>query len=141
MANFGAVSAGAATYLQAKACANNPDVGLTHVFDINHVQALKLRERLRKDGLNDLAARLVVYNTFDELISYGVDFISINVPPFAKDDVVRSVASAKIPLIVEKPLAPLLAAAENWMWSCQQQGVSFGCISQHMYEPDVIRAK
>jgi predicted dehydrogenase len=114
----------------------------THLAALEHSGSLRLTGVMGRDsGRADpfarrAAARLgspvSVYERVEDIAGDSkVDFVLIATPPDARLDLIRVLAKAKKPILLEKPIERDLAAATEIVTLCEVAGVPLGVILQH----------
>lgn len=73
-----------------------------------------------------------VYRTIDDVIADSeVDFVDICTPPNARLQMTEALATAGLPILMEKPIERDLAAAEKVVDLCEAARVPLGLVLQH----------
>ena len=67
----------------------------------------------------------------------SVDFVILATPPDAREEIVRTLAAAGKPILMEKPVERTLAAATALVETCEAAGVPLGIVLQHRARPVV----
>ena len=109
----------------------------THVAAIRDASpALNLRGVLGRDA--DRAAKFAAknntkaYGNLSEIAAdNGVDFVILATPPDARAQIVRKLAEAGKPILMEKPVERTLAAATAIVETCEAAGTPLGVVFQH----------
>ncbi|MFW2588765.1 Gfo/Idh/MocA family protein [Sagittula sp. SSi028] len=83
----------------------------------------------------DLGARAA--DDLAEIAQSDVDFVIVTTPPNARVDIVRSLAVAGKPILMEKPVERSVAAARELVDLCEVAGVPLGIMLQHRARPVV----
>ncbi len=75
--------------------------------------------------------------TIDEIASSDVDFVVLATPPNARMDIVRTLATAGKPILMEKPVERDLARATELVDFCEAAALPLGIVFQHRTRPVV----
>ena len=67
-----------------------------------------------------------------------VDFAILCTPPDARADIVETLASAGVPILMEKPIERSLVAATALVERCEAAGVPLGIVLQHRMRPAAL---
>ena len=121
-----------ATYVDA--VATLPNIEITGAMGRSEASGRAFLERY-KTRLG--AAR--AYGDVSEIIEDPrVDFVCLTTPPNARADLVRALAAAGKPILMEKPVERTLAAAEELCEICEGAGVPLGIMLQHRARPSAL---
>ena len=117
--------------LHARAIAGLPEVELVALYDPHQDKARRAAARYGGE----------VVGSYDALLDAGIDAVSICSPTAAHVEGIRSAAERGIHVLVEKPLAPGLAAGRQVAELVSQSGiVSLVGMTHHFY-PELCAAK
>lgn len=81
------------------------------------------------------------YRSTEDVLSHGVDLVSVCTPHPTHEDVVLAAAAAGVHVLCEKPLATELVAAERMVRACDDAGVVLGVFLQRRFWPAVRRMR
>jgi predicted dehydrogenase len=116
------------TYVDAIARLDGVAIAAVHARSPASRAAFRARHRL---GARDCAS-------VDDIAQDGtVDFAILATPPDARVAILRTLAEAGKPILMEKPVERTLAAAENLVEICEFSRVSLGIMLQHRARPVV----
>ena len=73
-----------------------------------------------------------------DLISDRVDFVILATPPDARQRFVESLAAARIPILMEKPIERTFKAAQTIVKICQATETPLGVVFQHRMRPSAL---
>ncbi len=77
-----------------------------------------------------------IYASLDELLAdESIDFVIVATPPHARKELVSRIASAGLPVLMEKPVERTLAAAVDLCELCEICEVPLGIMLQHRVRP------
>ncbi|MGP5928820.1 Gfo/Idh/MocA family protein [Corynebacterium glyciniphilum] len=122
----GIVGCGAISRNHLEAFAAAPGAQVTVVCDIDPDRA---RQTAEQYGIAHAVG------TVDELLSTGVDIISVCTPHPTHEDVVLAAAAAGVHILCEKPIAVDLASARRMTSACHATGVRLGVLFQRRFWP------
>jgi UDP-N-acetyl-2-amino-2-deoxyglucuronate dehydrogenase len=114
----------------AQAILNSADITL----DLVHSRTSDSRDAFVQQWPN-LGARTA--NDIDEIIASDADFVIVTTPPNTRLDIVKSLARAGKPILMEKPVERNLQNARDLVEICAQNDVRLGIILQHRVRPVV----
>ncbi len=78
------------------------------------------------------------FETFDAVLAdRRVDFVILATPPDARSDYVTALAEARVPILMEKPVARSLEEAEALVETCEENDMPLGIMLQHRARPVV----
>ncbi len=83
----------------------------------------------------DLGARAA--QSIADIANSDVDFVIVTTPPSARADIVRSLAEAGKPILMEKPVERSLENATALVERCKAAGIPLGIVLQHRARPAV----
>ncbi len=113
--------------------------GIVHVTGVMGSKTASGKAFLDKYGKSlssEQSRSLQVYASIDELLAdKSVDFVILTTPPDARLQLVTEIASAGLPILMEKPLERTLEAAENLCNLCESHKVRLGIMLQHRVRP------
>lgn len=112
----------------ADALSKSETVGLGPVF----ARSREARERFTAEH-GGMAAGSVEQIASDP----SVDFAIVATPPNAREEIVRTLAEAQMPILMEKPVERTVEAAERIVALCEDAGVPLGIVLQHRARPVV----
>lgn len=73
-----------------------------------------------------------VYSTIEAVANDPeLDFVIVATPPNARIDIIKLLAAAKLPILLEKPIERTTAAATEIVKICEDQDVLLGMVFQH----------
>lgn len=75
--------------------------------------------------------RCRAFGSIDEAIASNPDFAIIATPPNARLDLVRKLAAADIPVLLEKPIERSLTTARKVVETCSNADIPLGVVFQH----------
>ena len=94
------------------------------------------RRKFMTDFAEKLPADCVSYGSVDEIAKDGaVDFVILATPPNARKEIVKTLAGAGKPILMEKPVERNWDAAKELCDTCEDKGVSLGIVLQHRMRP------
>ncbi|MFC4304363.1 Gfo/Idh/MocA family protein [Cohnella boryungensis] len=129
---FALIGCGAVASAHAKAISALPQAELVAV-------AGKSAERLTAFAR---AWGLDAYSDYAEMLQRtDIDAVSICTPSGQHGEIAIRVAEAGKHALVEKPIEVLLAKAEEMIGAFRSRRLKLGVISQHRFDPDVVRLK
>lgn len=124
-----------ATYVEALAKLG----GVLHVAGVMGSQYSSGKSFVDTHGetLSDNRGRVPkIYTSVDELVTdKSLGFVIVTTPPNARQTLVSQIASAGIPILMEKPVERTLAAAEELVIICEKHKVPLGIMLQHRVRP------
>lgn len=117
-----------------------------------HVEALTGLSNARIRAVVDVVAEVAerrgrewgidAYTSLDAALDRDdVDVVTVCLPSGLHAEVGIRVAEAGKHLVVEKPIEVTLDAADRLIAACERAGVGLGVISQHRYDPGVVRLR
>lgn len=109
-----------------------PEVEVVAVLDADRAKAT---ERAAQYGIGTVARDL------DELLSLGLDIVSVCTPHPTHEAIVLACAAAGVHVLCEKPIAVDLAAAERMTTAAEQAGVRLGVVFQRRFWPAAQRLR
>lgn len=126
-------------------------VGCGNIAD-NHYRAYAASEGVEVVGVCDVAVDRAhafaqergvpqAVGSVAELLSLGVDLVSVCTPHPTHEAVVLAAAAAGVNVICEKPIAADVAAAERMIAATDAAGVRFGVVFQRRYWPGAQRLR
>jgi UDP-N-acetyl-2-amino-2-deoxyglucuronate dehydrogenase len=112
----------------------------------NHLAAFRALENVQIVGVCDVdpdralatAEAWAVPNavtTVDELLTLGLDIVSVCTPHPTHEEVVLKAAAAGVHALCEKPIATKLESAERMVAACDEAGVQLGVLFQRRFWP------
>lgn len=118
----------------------------------NHLEAFGALENVRIVGVCDVdpdraratAEQWRVPNavtSVEELLTLGLDVISVCTPHPTHEEVVLKAAAAGVHALCEKPIATKLDAAERMVAACEEAGVQLGVLFQRRFWPAAQRIR
>ncbi|MEP2980408.1 MAG: Gfo/Idh/MocA family oxidoreductase [Lentilitoribacter sp.] len=127
----------AGTHLAAIADAHQ-ELRLTGVLARRKGSAQSLLSKLDLPQLKNA----IVYQNLEDVLSDGdVSFAILLTPPNARIDIVSSLAKARIPILMEKPIARNLEEAQQIVDICETANVPLGIVFQHRFRKASIAAR
>ena len=129
---FGLIGCGAVASTHASAIASLPNAELAAVAGKSPERLASFAEAWGLEG----------YADFRELLQRDdIDAVGICTPSGSHGDIAVLAAEAGKHAIVEKPIEITLAKANETIAAFRSRGLKLGVISQHRFDPDVIRLK
>jgi predicted dehydrogenase len=129
---FAIVGAGVIAPRHAESIAALPRARLRAVVDVNGVAAERRAAEWGCDAHTDLGA---VLDRSD------VDVVSVCVPTGLHAAIGEQAAAAGKHIVIEKPIEVSLAAADRLIAACRRHRVKLAVISQHRFDPGVLRLR
>ncbi|MCH6470101.1 Gfo/Idh/MocA family protein [Sinomonas terrae] len=128
----GIVGCGAISRNHLEAFTAIPEARVVAVCDVDAARAQETAERWGIEHAYDSAA---------ELLSSGVDIVSVCTPHPTHEQVVLAAAAAGVHVLCEKPIAVDLASAERMTAACDEAGVRLGVLFQRRFWPAAQRLR
>lgn len=123
------IGLGMVSHTYGEAIRNSGKVSLTTVFSPN--------EDSRQDFTTDFVDVCDTYaNSLDEISTNPeIDFVILATPPNARIEIVKMMAEAGKPILMEKPIERTLKSATAIVEYCEAKGVPLGIMLQHRARP------
>jgi UDP-N-acetyl-2-amino-2-deoxyglucuronate dehydrogenase len=128
---FGIIGGGVIAPFHARAISELPNAQLIAVADVIQERA---EEAAAEFGVEAASVEQL-------LARPEIDVVSVCVPSGLHADVGIEVARAGKHVIVEKPIEVTLEAADRLIEGCREQGVKLTVISQHRFDPGMVRLR
>ena len=119
----------------------------THVRAIRDAEGVSLagvvaRDRAKAETFSREHGAARVFRDVAEITAdVGVDFAILATPPNARAAIVRVLAEAGKPILMEKPVERTLDAAVDIVATCERAGVPLGIVLQHRARPSALALK
>ncbi|MEM9522470.1 MAG: Gfo/Idh/MocA family oxidoreductase [Pseudomonadota bacterium] len=123
----------------------------THLHAIAATKELRLsvvmsRKSQTTEDFADKAAALtgkrpIPVTSVDAVIAAAPDFVILATPPSARLDLVRDLAAAGLPILMEKPVERSLSIAQRVVDLCDIASVPLGIMLQHRMRPAALRMR
>jgi len=131
--DFGIIGAGNIALTHAAALSNIPNAKLIAVADIFPETARRFAERYKVH---------YYYEDFLTLLkNKEVNVVSICTPHHTHEEIATQAAYFGKHILIEKPLATTLEAADNIITTCRNKNVKLGVIFQHRFSEAALRLK
>ena len=128
---IGVVGCGGIAHEHLKGYQDTPDVVVTAVYDISERAAVAFAE----------LAKAEVSESIGDLISSGVDAVSICTPPGVHLENCLPFLEEKVPILCEKPLEADATTAVRLAAAVRRHGVIFMTAFCHRFHPPIIELK
>ncbi|MEM1287821.1 MAG: Gfo/Idh/MocA family oxidoreductase [Pseudomonadota bacterium] len=123
-------------------------VAKTHVDAIKDASSVELsgllarRAKSAERFAQDIESGAKIYESIQEIASDpALDFAIVATPPNARLDLIRPLAEAGKPILLEKPVARTLAEATEVVELCESHAVPLGIVFQHRMREASLKAK
>jgi len=129
---FGVLGCGSVAPLHAAAVAELEGARLVGVADIDNSRSARLAERFHVESCSSLSQLLGLP---------GLDVVCVCTPSGTHAELATQVAVSGHHVVIEKPIDVNLDAARQLLRACEKSGVTLSVISQHRFDPGVIRTR
>ncbi len=129
---FGLIGCGAVASTHARAIASLPNAELVAVVGQSPQRLASFAEAWGLDGYTDL--ELLLHRK-------DIDAVAICTPSGSHGDIAIRAAEAGKHAIIEKPIDISLSKADGTIAAFRSRDLRLGVISQHRFDPDVVRLK